>query len=77
MRTDFLRVVEFWSSATPEKPVKGIFHKWITKEDGTVIALIEEFYDGRIAFVETKNMRFLNFWQTKDFWVEIENRPLL
>lgn len=42
MRTDFLRVIDFWNSETPDKPIKGIFHKWITKNDGSVIALIEE-----------------------------------
>lgn len=75
MKTDYLRIVNFWSVDTPDLPIKGIFHKWITKDDKT-IALIEEFYSGRVAFIETQNMSFLNFWKTEEFWEEIKNKPI-
>ncbi len=67
-----LRIVDYWKEETPSLPIKGIFHKWINKDNKT-IALVEEFYGGRVYLVEIRNMNFLNYWQTRDFWIEIKN----
>jgi len=72
MKTDYLRIVKYHQDNNTESTNTGIFHKWISKDEG-IIALIEDFNTGEVIFVKTKQMRFLNFFETKDFWNNIEN----
>lgn len=76
MNTDYLRIINYTTAQVPPKTSKAIFHKWLTKE-GEIKALIEDFESGKVVFVSTENITFLNFQQTTEFWDEVKNRPLV
>lgn len=73
MRTDFLRLV-YYQVGEDEKT--GIFHRWIQKRDDSILALIEG-QDGRMLFLAPDTIRFLGYHESKEYWFEIENRPLM
>lgn len=73
MNTKNLRVVTFLSGETKQH---GIFHRWIQKNDDTILALVEDLSTGKVVFLKTDDITFLGFHDTLAFWSELEGKPI-
>lgn len=73
MKTDYLRLVNFTKDG---EAITGIFHKWIQKQDDKILALVESLKDGKVVFLKPEEISFLGYHETRNYWQEVENRPL-